>query len=163
MKFYDCRFYWNCEKRASRFTAGIQPDGIVVKMLFHKKTLELNMRTLTAANLLTPGQRRAKEQREQDAFIRAKFQIDNNPNPQYFNGTISRGFKMGDFSVYIEFNQYNNRYQTIIAELSDTYGYAKRILEQFEAGMRKNITVKGICGRVNDKGIRNIKSVSFLK
>ncbi|WP_445769408.1 hypothetical protein [Rheinheimera sp.] len=84
---------------ASRFTAGIQPVGIVM-MLIHKRTLEMNMGTLTAADLLTPGQRRAKEQRERDAFIRTKFQIDNNPNPQYFNGTISRGFKMRDGSVF---------------------------------------------------------------
>ncbi|WP_240224600.1 hypothetical protein [Rheinheimera hassiensis] len=121
------------------------------------------MGTFSVSGMLTPGQKRAKEQRERDAFIRTKFKIDNNPNPQYFNGSITRGFKMRDGSVYIEFSQYNSRFQIIISELSDTYGYAKRILEQFEAGLRNNITVKGICGRVNDKGIRNIKQVSFLK
>lgn len=122
------------------------------------------MGTLTAADLLTPGQRRSKEQRERDAFIRTKFQIDNNPNPQYFNGTITRGFKMRDGSVYIEFNQYNNRYQIIISELmGNVHVFAKQILEQFNTGKRTLITVKGISGRANDKGIRNIKQVSFLK
>lgn len=121
------------------------------------------MGTLTAADMLTPGQKRAKQQRERDAFIRTKFKIDNNLNPQYFNGTITRGFKMRDGSVYIEFNQYNNPYQIIIAELSATYGYAKQIVEQFEAGLKKLITVKGVSGRVSDKGIRNIKNISFIK
>jgi hypothetical protein len=122
------------------------------------------MGTLTAADLITPGQRRAREQREQEAFIRAKCQIDNNPNAQYFNGTITRGFMNRDGSVYIEFSQYNNRYQIIISEfMGGIYGFSKQILEQFSADTRKLITVKGVCGRANDKGIRNIKQVSFLK
>lgn len=122
------------------------------------------MGTFSVTGMLTPGQRRAKEQRERDAFIRTKFQIDNNPNPQYFNGTISRVFMMRDGSVYIEFDQYKSRYQIIITELMGcTHGFAKAILEQFKSGNRKLITVKGISGRVNDKGIRNIKRVSYLK
>lgn len=122
------------------------------------------MGTLTAADLLTPGQRRAKEQRERDAFIRTKFNIDNNPNPQYFNGTINRGFLMRDGSVYIEFNQFNTRYQIIITELmGNVHVFAKQIIEQFNEGKRKLITVKGVSGRLNDKGVRNVTKVSFLK
>ena len=71
---------------------------------------------------------------------------------------------MRDGSVYIEFNQYNNRYQIIISELmGNVHVFAKQILEQFNTGKRTLITVKGISGRANDKGIRNIKQVSFLK
>jgi hypothetical protein len=122
------------------------------------------MGTLTAADLLTPGQRRAKEQRERDALIRTKFNIDNNSNPQYFNGTINRGFKMRDGSIYIEFSQFHSRYQIIITELmGNVHVFAKQIIEQFNEGKRKLITVKGVSGRLNDKGVRNVTKVSFLK
>tara|TARA_Y100001951_G_C11168479_1_gene198874 strand:+ start:125 stop:493 length:369 start_codon:yes stop_codon:yes gene_type:complete len=122
------------------------------------------MSALTAADMLTPGQRQAKERRDREAFIKEKFKIDNNPNPQFFNGTITRGFVMRDGSVYIEFSQFHSKYQIIISELMiSTYGYAKKVVELFSTGKQHLITVKGISGRVNDKGIRNVKQVSYIK
>lgn len=111
----------------------------------------------------TPAQIRASEQRERLAFVRAKFNVENNPNPQFFNGSIIRAFTMRDGSVYVEFNQLGTRYQMIISEsMGNIYGYAKSILSQYE-GACYSISVKGVRGRVNEKGICNIRQVTFLK
>lgn len=122
------------------------------------------MNKITAADMKTPGQIRSALQKERNAFIKGKFKFENNTEPQYYNGAISRAFTMQDGSVYVEFQQFGTHYQAIFNEsMGAIHRLAKTKAAQFAAGAHHSISVKGVRGRVNEKGICNIKQVTFLK
>lgn len=121
------------------------------------------MTRLTAADLLTPGQARAKRLQRDFALNRAKFEFEHNTAPQYFNGQIIRAFQLRDGCAYIEFQQFHSNYQVILKPHEAAHPYVLAIIKAFKTNTRHSITVKGSRGRLNEKGVCSVIKVTYIK